>query len=517
LVFEKFGQVEAKKSGGVRSTGLGMTFCKMVIDSHDGYIGLSSEVGVGTTFWFTLPFVCFKEKSEKVAKEIEEKSLETVPESNYNKEILPYLAYQCFTHESKQIDSFDLEKEFTENPSAIKIMAVDDDLYSLRVYREFLCEGNFDFYYIQIVDILNTYKIAHNITPDIVLMDWEMPGTSGIEIIKQLKADDLTKDIPVIMVTSKSASTDIKIAFDAGASDYIHKPINKTEIITRTNFIIEFIKIRKPLVKQKSVQEKSINLYEANKLNILFAEDSFELRSYISACLREKYNVIEACNGQEGIDKAIAFQPDLIISDFNMPEVDGIEFCKQCRENFEISHIPFIILTANHNEGDMIQGYKYGIDDYILKPFSHNILFARIENLIKNRQELRKRYYSDLITNESVLCKNDKEIEFLDQLNKIIEENLSNSDFDIEECIKITNLSRTTLYRKLQAITGLSFNIYVRTIRLKHAAQLLSKGDKNITEISILTGFNSLSWFTRCFVEQFGVPPSEFTKLNTKS
>ena len=500
----------------MRSTGLGMTFCKMVVESHGGYIGLSSEVGVGTTFWFTLPFVCFQEKSEKAADEIEEKSLETELESNKNTGNLPYIVYQCFSHVSKEITNVDLEKEFTENPSAIKIMAVDDDLYSLRVYRDFLCEGNFDFYYIQIVDILNTYKIAQNLTPDIVLMDWEMPGTSGIEIIKQLKADDLTKDIPVIMVTSKSASTDIKIAFDAGASDYIHKPINKTEILTRTNFIIEYIHVRKPLTKQKLLEESPGIFEDTNKLTILFAEDSHELRSYISSCLSAKYNVIEASNGQEGIEKAIAFQPDLIISDFNMPELDGFEFCMQLRENFEISHIPFIILTAQHNEEDRIQGYKFGIDDYILKPFSHNSLFARIENLIKNRQELRKRYYSDVISDNSLVCKNEKEIEFLNQLNKIIEDNISDSEFDIEKCIKITNISRTSIYRKLQAITGLSFNNYVRTIRLKHAAQLLSKGDNNITEISILTGFNSLSWFTRSFVEQFGVPPSEFTKLSAK-
>jgi len=508
LVFEKFGQIEAKKSGGVRSTGLGMTFCKMVIEAHGGEIWLTSEVGKGTIFWFTLPFIGYDESKNISNNEaIDNEGKDSISET---KELqAQYIIYECFENKSREIE----HSSFNWDNSVVKILAVDDDLYSLRISKDFLCEAKFNFYFIQVIDIKNSFEISKQLNPDIILMDWEMPEISGIEIIKQLKSDTLTQIIPVIMITSRSGISDIQTAFDAGAIDFVHKPIDKVEIINRTKFIVEYAKTKKSLNESNIMSGNANNqIDQSNKFSILYAEDSVELRSYISACLREYYLVIEAENGKEGLDLTLKHRPDLIISDYNMPEMDGIEFCKQLRENFEISHIPFIMLTAQQSEEAKIEGFKYGADDYINKPFSQNLLFARIDNLIKIRKDLYKQYYTATFTDHNILTKNEKDLEFLEKLSKIMEEKFKDSEFNSDKCADLMAVSRSTLYSKLQSLTGQSFNAFLRTIRLKKAAYLLKNSQYNVSEISTITGFNSHSWFSRCFTEQFGVSPMEFSK-----
>jgi len=392
-------------------------------------------------------------------------------------------------------------------------MAVDDDLYSLKVYREFLCDSKLNFYFIQVIDLINTVEIAVNLEPDIILMDWEMPGVSGTDFIVNLKANQVTKSIPVIMVTSRSSNSDIQTAFDVGAIDYIRKPIEKTEIIARVNTIAEFVKVLKPLrMQNKKTNEDNESKNVKNQISILYVEDSVELRSYVSACLKEQYIVIEAENGRIGLEKAIEFAPDLIISDINMPDMDGWEMCKHIRENSDISHIPIILLTAQQSEESKIKGFKEGADDYLTKPFSHNVLFARIENLIKIRKDLRDQFYNDIFTDYTILCKNTMDLKFLESLNRAIEQNISNEGFNGDLCAELLVTSKSTLYRKLQALTGQSFNNYLRTIRLKNAAKELKNEQTTLTELAYRYGFNSLSYFSRSFLEQFGVSPTQFTK-----
>jgi len=195
-----------------------------------------------------------------------------------------------------------------------------------------------------------------------------------------------------------------------------------------------------------------------------------------------------------------------------MPEMDGWEMCKQIREYAEISHIPIILLTAQQSEDSRIKGFKEGADDYLTKPFSHNVLFARIENLIKIRKDLRDQFYNEIFTDYSILCKNTKDVKFLENLNIVIEQNISNENFNGDTCADLLVISKSSLYKKLQALTGQSFNNYVRTIRLKNAAKVLKDDETTITKIAYQFGFNSLSYFTRSFIDQFGVSPTEFAK-----
>jgi len=473
LVFEKFGQIEAKKSGGVRSTGLGMTFCKMVIEAHGGTIWLTSEVGVGTSFWFTLPFIASNEMIEAenpVSKNFE---INLVPQDV--KENYPYKIYQCVSKKAKEIKHEEIFNLFENNSSVLKIMAVDDDLYSINVYREYLCDLKDDFFYIQTIDLVNTLRIATELMPDIILMDWEMPEISGIELIKHLKHLKKTEHIPIVMTTSRSGNQDIKEAFDTGVIDYIKKPIDKTEMINRMNWIIDYSKFRKPLINKDQVIEHELIIDEttedalASKLSILYAEDN-ELRSFVTAFLKDNYIIIEAENGKEGLAKALEFIPDLIISDIDMPEMNGIEFCSQLRSNPLISHIPFILLTAQQSEDFKIESFNEGADDYLNKPFNFQLLVSRINNLIKIRKDLRKQFMSEAFTDYSLFCKSDKDKEFLGKLQEAIENNLSDSAFDVDKCAGIVGLSRATLYRKLQSSTGITFNVYLKIIRLKKAA-----------------------------------------------
>jgi len=509
LVFEKFGQVEAKKSGGVRSTGLGMTFCKMVIEAHAGNIWLTSEVGMGTTFFLTLPCLHLK-PSDLIM--VGEETNEMIPDE---KDQDDSNLIKCFICTNKEITELKIDETFPDekwhSSNFLKIMAVDDDPFSLKVYRDFLCDSKIDFYFIEVIALIKTVDIAETILPDIILMDWEMPDISGTELIKNLKINENTKAIPVVMVTSRSGNSDIQTAFDVGAIDYIRKPIEKTEIIARVKTIAEFVKILKPL-NSKSPKSFKNEQFENNSITILYVEDSYELRSYVSACLSDFYNVIESVNGKEGLEKAIQFCPDLIISDINMPEMDGWDLCNQIRENPDISHIPIILLTAQQSEESKIKGYSEGADDYLTKPFSQNLLFARIKNLIKIRQDLKKKFSNDLFSDHTVLSNNKHDLDFLEKLNKIIEENLSNANFDVFKCCELMGISRSKMYKKLQVLTGESFNIYVRIIRLKIAASLLKNSDRTITEISYMTGFSSQSYFSRCFLDQFGISPTQFTK-----
>jgi len=300
LVFEKFGQVEAKKSGGVRSTGLGMTFCKMVIEAHGGHIWLTSEVGEGTSFYFSLPCLPLDQTVVIEENDEHEENFIQIERSEASKS---YTCFSCTHAGAIELNSVENDPELLfKDSNFIKIMAVDDDLYSLKVYREFLCDSKLNFYFIQVIDLINTVEIAVYLEPDIILMDWEMPGVSGTDLIVNLKANQVTKSIPVIMVTSRSSNSDIQTAFDVGAIDYIRKPIEKTEIIARVNTIAEFVKVLKPLRVQNKKSTLNIeNKNSKNQISILYVEDSVELRSYVSACLKEQYIVIEAENGKIGL------------------------------------------------------------------------------------------------------------------------------------------------------------------------------------------------------------------------
>lgn len=259
---------------------------------------------------------------------------------------------------------------------------------------------------------------------------------------------------------------------------------------------------------KNNIETKSIE--KGNKSLILIVEDNYEVRKYISKPFNQHYKIIEAADGEEGLRKSFEKMPDLIISDIMMPKLDGIEFCRRIKANWETSHIPIILLTAKVSGKDKIEGLETGADDYLTKPFDSKELFIRVKNLLEQRIRLKEKFSREIkITSESITT-NSLDNEFLNKVLKITKKNLANTKFDSEAFAKEMFVSRSQLHRKLIAITGLPTREFLRLFRLKKAAQLLLEKRLSISQIALEVGFSSHSHFTKAFHQQFGCLPSEF-------
>jgi signal transduction histidine kinase/ligand-binding sensor domain-containing protein/DNA-binding response OmpR family regulator len=263
--------------------------------------------------------------------------------------------------------------------------------------------------------------------------------------------------------------------------------------------------------------------HETHSPLLLIVEDNRDLRYYIRGFLEDSYSIIECGDGKAGFEKALETIPDLVISDVMMPVMDGYELCTKLKTDERTSHIPVILLTARAAVEDKLQGLETGADDYVAKPFNPEELLARIRNLIQQRKALREKFISDywkgphmpgLQIPASGLGMMDKE--FLKKAIEVTESHLSDPDFSISVFCREIAMSRQQLYRKLRALMDQAPTEFVRTIRLKKAAELLAQRSGTVSEIAYDTGFNTLSYFTKCFKEQFGVNPSEYPPGNSK-
>lgn len=243
---------------------------------------------------------------------------------------------------------------------------------------------------------------------------------------------------------------------------------------------------------------------------VLIVEDNADVRYFIRESLESTYQIIEACNGQEGYTKAMEFIPDLIISDVMMPGMDGIELCSKLKINEKTAHIPIILLTAKASGDNKIEGLETGADDYIIKPFEATELHVRIKNLIDSRNKLREHFSRQITLEPSSIDITSVDEKFLRQVMQIIEAHMEDVAFGVEVLSKELGMSRSQLFRKIKALTGYAPGDLIRITRLKRAAELLSQGAGNIAEVSVMAGFNDPSHFTKCFQKQYGVTPSEF-------
>ena len=244
--------------------------------------------------------------------------------------------------------------------------------------------------------------------------------------------------------------------------------------------------------------------------SILLVEDSHDVRFYLYDLLKSNYMIYQANNGKEGIAIAQQKMPDLIISDVMMPEMDGMEFCQRVKTDWLTSHIPIIMLTAKASGESKIEGLETGADDYLTKPFNSKELFIRIKNLLEIRRKLREKFSKDVSPKPEVPSPNPLDEEFIKKAFSLIEKNLDNVGFDNEAFAKEMFLSRMQLHRKLQAVTGQTPGDFIRTFRLKRAAQLLKENKLSVTQIAFEVGYNSPSQFSRAFSRQFNCPPSEY-------
>ncbi len=243
---------------------------------------------------------------------------------------------------------------------------------------------------------------------------------------------------------------------------------------------------------------------------ILVVEDSTDMRIYLREVLEPFYQIVEAKDGNEGIKKTQKIIPDLIISDIIMPGIDGCELCNVLKKDIKTSHIPIILLTAKASEESVIKGLETGADDYIIKPFSTNVLCARIKNLINLRCQLQQKIQRQMTLQPGELSLSQIDENFIKELKDVINKNLSDAEFNVEELKNKLYMSRATLYRKVEALTGESPAEFIRSCRLKRGAELLKCNFGNVLDVALEVGFSSAAYFTKCFKQKFGQLPSAF-------
>ena len=245
---------------------------------------------------------------------------------------------------------------------------------------------------------------------------------------------------------------------------------------------------------------------------ILVIEDNRDVREYIRGSLEPAYTVVEAKNGKEGLEKAGEIIPDLIVSDVMMPGIDGYELSRKLKKDVLTSHIPIILLTARAAEEDMLEGLGTGADDYITKPFNTRILFARIKNLIDLRRQLQENLKREMTFQPVKSTISPVDREFLGDLHAVIEKNIGDTDFNVEQLARKMYMSRATIYRKIIGLTGETPTDYIRTYRLKRGAELLKSNFGSVLEVALEVGFSSSAYFTKCFKDMFHQVPTEYTR-----
>ena len=249
------------------------------------------------------------------------------------------------------------------------------------------------------------------------------------------------------------------------------------------------------------------------KPSILLVDDNDEILDFVSEDLEEKYQVHTARNGSEAIEILKNESIQSLISDVMMPVMDGFELCRLIKSDFELSHIPVILLTAKNTLQSKIEGLELGADAYIEKPFSPEYLQAQAANLLSNRNKIKEYFSQSPLVHIKSIAHSKADEKFLEKLAEIIYKHLENADLAVEHLADYMNMSRPTLYRKIKAISNLTPNELINIARLKKAAELLAEGDLKIYEIANMVGYSSQAYFGRNFQKQFGMSPSEYAQF----
>ncbi len=261
----------------------------------------------------------------------------------------------------------------------------------------------------------------------------------------------------------------------------------------------------------EAIRKLSDQELEAQNI-ILIIEDNDDIRRFVSLTLSMDYRIFEANNGTTGWEMAKDLVPDLIISDIMMPGMDGLQLTKAVKKHEQTSHIPVILLTAKAGEEHRVEGLRTGADAYIPKPFSGKELHAQVQNLINQRQALKRKFSRAVMMRPAEVTEPSLDERFLMKVRSSVEKNLSNEQFSVEDLASDVGLSRAQLHRKLVALTGLSANRYIRHFRLEHAMDLLKKNVGSVSEVAYRVGYSSPAYFTKCFTEDFGISPSHVLK-----
>ena len=250
----------------------------------------------------------------------------------------------------------------------------------------------------------------------------------------------------------------------------------------------------------------------AGRPAMLIVDDSEDMVSFLSSSFSEKYRVLTAGDGIEALDVLLKNEISIIISDWMMPRMDGAEFCRQVRRNPLTSHIPFVMLTAKTDDDSKVEGMDVGADTYIEKPFSVQYLEACIRNILEIRRRLIEKFSTQPLEPVTEIASNPTDNEFLIRMNKIIEDNFSNSELNVNFLAEELNISRSGLFAKIKSLADITPNEMIQIVRLKRAAQLLRESNHSISEIGYMVGFSNPSYFSKCFQKQFGIRPGDYMK-----
>ena len=264
-------------------------------------------------------------------------------------------------------------------------------------------------------------------------------------------------------------------------------------------------------VPEHDEPEAEEEVCEESFQRVLIIDDNPDIRAYLRRFLSDEFIVSEACDGEEGFSRAVSSVPDVIVSDVMMPRCDGIECCSRLKRELSTCHIPVVLLTACSLDEQRIEGLKSGADAYLAKPFNAEVLIATIHSLLENRAKLRQ-YYGDNRLPALKGLVNDMDKDFITRVRTLIEENLDNPDFSVEEFGRSIGMSHAQLYRKIKALTDYSPNEYVRVTRLRQAAAMLSASDLTVAEVAYRAGFSSPSYFAKCFRRLYQETPADYQK-----
>ena len=245
-------------------------------------------------------------------------------------------------------------------------------------------------------------------------------------------------------------------------------------------------------------------------ITILLVEDDRELSDFITLCLREKYNIITAYDGDEGLRKAEKKFPDLIVTDIVLPGLDGITLTRKLKRNARTAHIPIIILSGQSDNQNQLEGLRNGADAFMMKPFEIEHLEARIDNFIVHRKQIVKYLNTDKLTNPKIKETISGDEKMFQKIVSCIEKNLSDTDLSIEKLVKETGFSQSIIYRKIKTLTGLTTNELIRKIRLQQAEQLLKTKKFTVAEVMDQVGFSNHSYFSKCFRNSYLMSPKEY-------
>jgi signal transduction histidine kinase/DNA-binding response OmpR family regulator len=307
-------------------------------------------------------------------------------------------------------------------------------------------------------------------------------------------------------------------ALDSGTQFIIRLPVNlvvNSQKVDQAPGNLQLVsapnEITSQEVKDTSViNGRTVKIYGTPK-KILIVEDNEDIVAYLTDFLTDQFQVFSANNGEDGFEKTLLLQPDLVISDVMMPRMYGTDLCQKLKSDIATSHIPVLLLTARTSIEHKIQGFEVGADDYIAKPFDRKLLLARVINLITSRERLKEVYSNTIKINPTEITTNPYDKQFLEKVIAIVEANLDDSTFSLDTLADNMNMSRSTFYRKIKALTNESGDDFIRSVRFKKAVQLLSQR-VSIAEVSYSVGFSDPKYFSKSFKKHYGCIPSEFLK-----